>query len=60
MKRAVPRRARATAAWVAASVLAVLLALLHGVAAAQVPPADRVPRARRARTPPRPQHAWRR
>jgi RND family efflux transporter MFP subunit len=40
-RSAVNRRARATAAWVASAVLAMLLALLQCVAAAQVPVADR-------------------
>lgn len=45
MNRAAPRRtrARATAAWMAASALAFLLAAAHGLAVAQVQPADRAP-----------------
>lgn len=43
MKRAVPRRARATAAWIAASALAVLLAFVHSVASAQATAPDPEP-----------------
>lgn len=43
MKRAAPRRTHPTAAWLAASALALILALLHAVAAAQGAPADRAP-----------------